>query len=214
MTKTHDWTEADDATILAGRAANESYKSIGAKIGLSKNAVISRARTLGCPKGENPVSGDRGLPFNFDHVHRMRVVNGMPWEQIGSIVDYPADNVAAWYRNQCINRGIQLTTVRREPRAVEYTRKPRPVAVSQPREARAWHSVFTFRQNGGEVQYTPPPAPIEGGTLYEFMDRGCCQWMLNDAWPWRACGLPQRRGVYCVAHHADAYPLRKGREAA
>jgi hypothetical protein len=192
MSDRHVYTPADDDRIRAGRAANEGSTSIALAIGVTKNSIISRARTLGLARLKSPFES-APLQLDFDRIFRLREVQEKPWGEIGEIVGHLGEYVSKWYRAQCDERGVERVTRR----------------VAPPRTA----TVFTFRRDP-EIDSTPLPAPIPGGTLYEFMDRGCCQWMLNDAWPWRACGLPQRRGVYCVAHHADAYPPRKGREAA
>lgn len=53
------WTDAMDAALAAAWARGVATKAIGNEIGVTKNAVIGRARRIGLPARPSPIKGTR-----------------------------------------------------------------------------------------------------------------------------------------------------------
>lgn len=214
-----DWSNPEDRTRFADMWADgEPTSVIAAAFGVSKNAVVSTRARLGLPARPSPLGRSHAaLTIDFDRVHSLRL-NGASWPAVAIEVNHPAKLLSQWYYDQCAKHGV-IPALHQHPvkvrervrhkteRPVKAVAAPKPAPAKPAQVRKQWlptrHSEFSFFKNT-PVSAADLPAPIPGGVLYEFLPRGCCHWMLNDKWPWRACGLPVTRRVYCTAHTIEA----------
>jgi hypothetical protein len=117
MPKRRHWTDDMDALLLAGRARRESWDTLAAQLGVSRNAAIDRGKALLLAQGRVTEAVER-LPSR-DHwpppkVAKLRalVEAGEDAASIGRALDMPAKTVSA----KCAAEGIAPpAAVNREP---------------------------------------------------------------------------------------------------
>lgn len=174
-----DWTAEKERQLYEASVAGVSYGKIARQLGMSKNAVVAKARRTGCPARPSPLRGSaitdeqvrKALQLRADG-HRGRTIAAT----LGVSVSGLYDRI----------RKYACTPVSTHPRP-RHTLAPLPTASAPP--APSVDSCTTR-----PVAFVP--API-------------CQWPLNDGRPWRFCGAPTVRdewpGVYCREHMASCF---------
>lgn len=197
------WTAERDAQLAALWAQGLSAARIARAMGLTKNAVIGRARRRGLPGRPSPILAR--IPAALREEARRRQANGEPWAAVARALGLP----------ECP-----------PPRPVGPVRGARAVEMAR-LAARGGGTPEALKVSGSERRdhAAPRPGRMSGAPLpvapqvqaarasgAPATPSGRCDWPL---WPDGAgpdhpaygsfCGCPRVRGSYCAEHAGRAY---------
>lgn len=197
-----------DDHLSYGEAAKEATKIFGFNV--SKNAMCGKGTRMGVPRRREGLKAPAGVAATdarFESTHSRRVL-GQFWDAIAADDGVSSKTLRNWYARQCDYRGIVPASPKgHSAEACEVKPKAGVAKRSGP-------SNFTFRK---ESPIEPTPVSLvdecEGVPVLDLR-RGCCEWLVNNSFPWKACGKRKYSRVYCDFHHRIAYGRPPRAEAA
>jgi len=204
----NDWNESKIEQLRNLWADGHSSAEIGRRIGMTKNAVIGKARRIGLPNRESPIALTTPWSSEEDAIVESSAQEGMDDDQIAILLPTRTRQAIQARR---YTLGVLLTheTRARQKLAGSAGRKNKCTRRRKPSQVRLafFHD---SEPKPPQIVYPISPADLHCETVRnDNRAPDGCRWLVNDRSPWLACAAKRMSGEsYCPAHAARSskYP--------